>query len=300
LEEERSIEPTAGDAAGLGDPQAGPTGPVALEALPEAALLIDGDGRVVEANELAGRLFGREPAGRPLAELLDHAEMPETGGQPLRLRSQGRHGDDVPFVVDLSVTSHADLEHGRAGVRGRGRDRRRSADGPDGRARGGGRRDRLPRIGAACFMTGSELVIDGGFSFGWTGDATLSPGAPIVYNRPSTLREVRVVHWGAARTKAETIERFGELAERGEDCADVAKRWTDAGFDDETTERWLQARCFDPGAARDLADLGVTPGQASKRTRDGAGESYIDTIAYKVAMGHLSARQGAARAGSSR
>ena len=31
-----------------------------------------------------------------------------------------------------------------------------------------------------------------------------------------------------------------------------------------------------------LADLGVTPGQASKRTRDGAGESYIDTIAYKV------------------
>ena len=62
----------------------------------------------------------------------------------------------------------------------------------------------------------------------------------------------------------------------------------------------FEARCFDPETARDLADLGVTPGQASKRTRDGAGESYIDTIAYKVAAGHLSARQGAARAASLR
>ena len=44
----------------------------------------------------------------------------------------------------------------------------------------------------------------------------------------------------------------------------------------------------------------MTPGQAAKRTRDGAGESYIDTIAYKVSKGHLSARQGAARAASSR
>jgi len=44
----------------------------------------------------------------------------------------------------------------------------------------------------------------------------------------------------------------------------------------------------------------VTPAQASKRTRDGAGESYIDTIAYKVSKKQLSPRQGAARAGSSR
>lgn len=107
-------------------------------------------------------------------------------------------------------------------------------------------------------------------------------------------------NWGAARTRAETVERHGEFAARGDDPADVAKRWTDSGFDDEATERWLDARCFDPEAARDLADLGVTPGQAAKRTRDGAGESYIDTIAYKVSMGQLSARQGAARAASSR
>ena len=108
------------------------------------------------------------------------------------------------------------------------------------------------------------------------------------------------MHWGAARTSVDTIKQFGELAERGEDPADVARAWTKAEFDDETTARWLKARCFDPAAARELADLGVTPEQASKRTRDGAGESYIDTIAYKVAMKQLSARQGAARAASSR
>ena len=108
------------------------------------------------------------------------------------------------------------------------------------------------------------------------------------------------MNWGAARTSVDTIERFGELADRGEDPAVAAKAWTNAGFDDEMTARWLEARCFDPQSAVELAELGVTPGQASKRTRDGAGESSIDTIAYKVSMGQLSARQGAARAASSR
>ncbi|MEY2514325.1 MAG: hypothetical protein QOJ89_1683 [bacterium] len=108
------------------------------------------------------------------------------------------------------------------------------------------------------------------------------------------------MHWGAARTSVDTITRYGELADRGEDPAVAAKAWTDAGFDDEMTSRWLDARCFDPESARDLTDLGVSPGQASKRTRDGAGDSYIDTIAYKVSMKQLSARQGAARAASSR
>lgn len=108
------------------------------------------------------------------------------------------------------------------------------------------------------------------------------------------------MHWGAARTSVDTIRSYGDLADRGDDAAVAAKAWTDAGFDDETTARWLEARCFDPEAARELADLGVTPGQASKRTRDGAGGDYIDTIAFKVAKGDLSARQGAARAASSR
>ncbi|HEV7808819.1 MAG TPA: hypothetical protein VGO80_23655 [Solirubrobacteraceae bacterium] len=108
------------------------------------------------------------------------------------------------------------------------------------------------------------------------------------------------MHWGAARTSVDTITRYGDLADRGEDPAVAAKAWTDAGFDDELADRWLAARCFDPESAREMTDLGVTPEQASKRTRDGAGESYIDTIAYKVSMKQLSPRQGAARAASSR
>jgi hypothetical protein len=106
--------------------------------------------------------------------------------------------------------------------------------------------------------------------------------------------------WGAARTSVDTIKRYGELADRGEDPAVAAKAWTDAGFDDEMAARWLDARCFDPQSALEFTELRVTPAQASKRTRDGAGESYVDTIAYKVSMGQLSARQGAARAASSR
>lgn len=107
-------------------------------------------------------------------------------------------------------------------------------------------------------------------------------------------------HWGAGRTSADTIRRYGDLADRDGDAQATARAWTDAQFDDEMTARWLEARCFDPESARELADLGVTPEQAAKRTRDGAGESYIDTIAYKVSMKQLSARQGAARAASSR
>jgi hypothetical protein len=121
-----------------------------------------------------------------------------------------------------------------------------------------------------------------------------------VYNRPYDLREVTAMHWGAARTSVDTIQRYGELADRGDDPAVAAQAWTAAEFDDEMTTRWLDARCFDPDKARELTDLGVSPEQASKRTRDGAGGSYVDTIAYKVAMGHLSPRQGAARASSSR
>ncbi len=107
------------------------------------------------------------------------------------------------------------------------------------------------------------------------------------------------MHWSRSRTSVDTITRFGELAEHGEDPAVMAKAWSDAGFDDEETAKWLEARCFDPGSARELAELAVTPGQATKRTRDGR-RGYLDTIAFKVASGDLSPRQGAARAGSSR
>jgi len=44
--------------------------------------------------------------------------------------------------------------------------------------------------------------------------------------------------------------------------------------------------------------MGVAPEQAAKRTCDGGGG--VDTVAYKVANGDLTARQGAARTLSSR
>ena len=107
------------------------------------------------------------------------------------------------------------------------------------------------------------------------------------------------VYGPAVKTGVETIKRYGELAAPDGDPAAVAQAWTDAGFDDATTARWLEARCHDPQAARALADLGLTPDQASARTRDGGGD-YRDTLAHKVANGHLTPRQAAARALSSR
>ena len=102
-----------------------------------------------------------------------------------------------------------------------------------------------------------------------------------------------------ARTGAETIRRYGELAEQGRAAEVAAQAWSAAGFDDATTAMWLEARCFDAQAARELTDLGVTAQQAGVRTRDG-GDGHVDTIAHKVARGDLSPRQGAARCLSSR
>ncbi len=107
------------------------------------------------------------------------------------------------------------------------------------------------------------------------------------------------MHWSRPKTSTDTILRYGELADRLGDPAAAAEAWSAAGFNDEKATLWLDARCFDPLVARELADLDISPAQASKRTRDGRGD-YIDTIAYKVSSGDLSARQGAARAGSSR
>ncbi len=107
------------------------------------------------------------------------------------------------------------------------------------------------------------------------------------------------VYYPASKTSVETIRQYGELADRGGDPEVAAQAWTSAGFDDAMTGRWLAARCFDPQAARALADLEVKPEQAAARTRDGGGD-YADTVAYKVANGDLTARGGHARSLSSR
>lgn len=100
------------------------------------------------------------------------------------------------------------------------------------------------------------------------------------------------------RTSSATIAAFGEPAKRNGSLESAAEAWTQAGFGDEETGKWLEVRCFDPQAAHDLAELGVTPAQAGTRTRDGG--DFLDTIAFKVSNGDLTARQGAARCMSSR
>ena len=100
-------------------------------------------------------------------------------------------------------------------------------------------------------------------------------------------------YWPTRKTSAETIERFDKLADRVGDPAQAAEAWTEAGFDDESTAKWLSARCFDPQAARALADMGVTPGQAACRTRDG-GEGRPNTMRVKGANGKPTVRPGAA------
>jgi hypothetical protein len=51
-------------------------------------------------------------------------------------------------------------------------------------------------------------------------------------------------------------------------------------------DAWLSARCFDPGAARLLADAGVGPADARMKTGAGAG-AYTETIGFKVAAGDI-------------
>ena len=76
-----------------------------LDALPDPALVIDRRGRVVARNELAIALFGRDPTGAAITAILHQADIAVQADQPLRARAQGRHGDDVPFTVDVSVAA---------------------------------------------------------------------------------------------------------------------------------------------------------------------------------------------------
>ncbi len=76
----------------------------------------------------------------------------------------------------------------------------------------------------------------------------------------------------------------------GEDRDDVMETWAhvwgEAGFTGAEVDEWLKARCFQPAAARDLADAGVTPEDARELTHLGTDE-YSDTIGFKVANGDL-------------
>jgi hypothetical protein len=74
----------------------------------------------------------------------------------------------------------------------------------------------------------------------------------------------------------------------GATLEETAREWLNAGFTDaDEVEDWLRARCFDAARAQALEMAGLTPEQASLRTRAGTA-SYEDTIACKFAQGDLS------------
>jgi hypothetical protein len=87
-------------------------------------------------------------------------------------------------------------------------------------------------------------------------------------------------------TVRDAVVKHGHFAHAG-DPGGTAEAWEEVGLDAHEVDEWLEARCFSPAAARDLADAGVTPDMARMRTSAGAGD-YVDTVGFKVSDGDLS------------
>jgi hypothetical protein len=92
-----------------------------------------------------------------------------------------------------------------------------------------------------------------------------------VDNGPKTIRAV--------------VEKHGHFAHGG-NPDDTAETWAESGFEADEVEEWLLARCFNPSAARDLADAGVSAEMAKMKTDAGSGD-YVDTVGFKVSDGDL-------------
>ncbi len=90
-------------------------------------------------------------------------------------------------------------------------------------------------------------------------------------------------------TIRDVIEAHGHFAHGG-NPDDAAETWAESGFEAHEVEEWLNARCFDPNAARDLADAGVTAEMARMKTSAGAGD-YVETVGFKVSDGDLEAEE---------
>lgn len=86
-------------------------------------------------------------------------------------------------------------------------------------------------------------------------------------------------------TVRNVIERHGHFAHGGNPY-DTAEAWIEAGFEADEVEEWLNARCFDPSSARDLADAGVSAVDARMKTEAGRGD-YTDTVGFKVSAADL-------------
>jgi hypothetical protein len=121
----------------------------------------------------------------------------------------------------------------------------------------------------------------------WRGRAY--PDRSVDGRAPSTLITRRRIDKQIGRdsplTIRDVIERHGHFAHGG-NPEDAAETWTATGFEAHEVDEWLRARCYDPGAARDLADAGVSPEMAQMKTSAGAGD-YTDTVGFKVSTGDI-------------
>ncbi len=86
-------------------------------------------------------------------------------------------------------------------------------------------------------------------------------------------------------TIRDVIEKQGHFAHGG-NPDDTVEAWAETGLEPGEVEEWLNARCFDPNAARDLTDAGVSAADARMKTDAGGGE-YTDTVGFKVSAGDL-------------
>src|SRR5690242_2728607 len=78
-----------------------------LDALPHAALLIDADGRWLDANARAAALLGRERAhliGAPIGDVIDPWPWPGGCWTPAKLRRP----DGASIPIEVWITSFAD------------------------------------------------------------------------------------------------------------------------------------------------------------------------------------------------
>lgn len=96
-------------------------------------------------------------------------------------------------------------------------------------------------------------------------------------------------------TVRDVIERQGHFAHGGNPY-DTAEAWIESGFEADEVEEWLNARCFDPSSARDLADAGASAADARMKTDAGRAD-YTDTVGFKVSTGDLEVEEARDRLG---
>lgn len=84
----------------------------------------------------------------------------------------------------------------------------------------------------------------------------------------------------------DVLEQERDFAIGNGDATAVAREWHEAGFSAREVREWLEARCFEASAAKELRDAGVTSEQSSRRIYVDCGD-YGETIGYAVSNGDL-------------